>query len=269
MDRQVFSLSAFALIVGLLAAPAADAVENGRPDRAHQSVGALGFDLDGEGPWPPIALCSGFVISDRAFVTAAHCILTAQDIAKSWAVTIEGGTPDEPVIRPGVLDLKQFNVLDFPLQVETATTTRVHIHPQFSVPSPLANDVAVLEFPEGTFSVRPVMLPVPGELDRLMKRPALYKDPVVLSGFGAAEDLGDNLYAVHGYRQWGFTRVRKVSPTEVQYGPDGVFDAWTLPGDSGSPQLNQGSAVSITSSVSFQRLDTPVILEFLSTFVRD
>jgi Trypsin len=38
-------------------------------------VGALGVDPDGDGPQTPQIWCSGSVVSDSVFLTAAHCIV--------------------------------------------------------------------------------------------------------------------------------------------------------------------------------------------------
>src|SRR5688500_14935816 len=75
----VFALS---LLAGLVLSAPAGAVDNGVPDGdAHPNVGLLAFDIDGEGPTPPFALCTGSVISDHAFLTAAHCIAAIPNAA--------------------------------------------------------------------------------------------------------------------------------------------------------------------------------------------
>ena len=56
----------------LALAPPALAIDEGVPDRdRHPYVGLLGFDLDGAGPTPASLLCTGSVLSDRLFLTAA------------------------------------------------------------------------------------------------------------------------------------------------------------------------------------------------------
>src|SRR5687768_17335565 len=89
----VFALSLLAALV--LSAPAG-ALDHGVPDaEAHPNVGLLAFDIDGQGPTPPFALCTGSVISDDAFLTAAHCIAAIPDA--QWVVTLDGGSPEQPV----------------------------------------------------------------------------------------------------------------------------------------------------------------------------
>lgn len=260
------ALLAFGLLVTAIASPAT-AIENGDPDRTRRIVGVLGFDFDGpEGPFPPFGLCSGFVISDRVFVTAAHCITAAQGFAMSWAVTLEPGSPRDPVVRPGVLDLVIFNVTDFPILVDTVSTTLTYIHPEFD-PLTLENDIAVLEFLPGTFTVRPARLAETGFLDRLDEIGVLRNVPVGLAGYGADKDLGNFKFSIPGYRNRGFSAVSTLSEQSMTLEPTRIFDARTLPADSGSPQFLLGRVVSLTSVAKYQRVDTPAVQHFLAPFV--
>jgi len=245
------------------AATTANAIENGRPDTAYHNVGALGFDVDGPGGFPPFGICSGFVISDRAFVTAAHCITAAQAFAQSWAVTLEAGSPENPIINPGVL--KDFNVFDFPILVEVESTTTVQIHPWFD-PATNEYDVAVLEFPAGTFEVAPVRLAKFQYLHWLRHLKILNRIPVGMVGYGANQDLGDLGVFIPGYRIRGFSAIGDVSHTRLTLEPTPVLDANVLSGDSGSPQFVLGRAVSLTSAVDLQRLDIPGVRRFLAQF---
>jgi len=77
----------------LAIAPPAFAVDEGAPDRdRHPNVGLLGFDVDGAGPTPPALLCSGSVLSERAFLTAAHCI-SAFPADAEWSSRCSRGAP--------------------------------------------------------------------------------------------------------------------------------------------------------------------------------
>jgi hypothetical protein len=253
-------------LIGFSVATPALAVENGVLDRSHKAVGSLGFDIDGpDGATPPFSLCSGFVISDRAFATAAHCTEYVKHIAVSWAVTLKPGSPKDPVAPPGIFDLTVYNFWDFPILADTVTATGYYPHPNFDWAT-LANDVAVLEFPPGTFSVQPVRLPSVGFLDWLETVGALYEVPVVLAGYGGHEDLGNFLVAIRGYRQRGFAVVSSLTEQSLILGTNKVFDSRTMAGDSGSPQFMLGRAVSVTSMGIKQRLDTPLTVSFLAAF---
>src|SRR4051812_11582086 len=90
------------LMAAALAAAPALAVDEGVPDRAgHPYVGALAADPDSDGPQAPYLWCSGSVLSDRVFLTAAHCIV-AQPPETAWYVTLASGSPRAPIVLPGV-----------------------------------------------------------------------------------------------------------------------------------------------------------------------
>lgn len=251
---------------GLSATVPAMAVENGVYDRTHKAVTAFGFDMDGPEGLPPFSLCSGFVISDYALATAAHCLVPMLGIAASWAVVLEPGSPDEPATPIGVFDQAIYNFFDFPILVETAPSVTHHIHPGFN-PATMANDVAVIEFAPKTFSARPMRLPPEGFLDRMSAVGALYEVPVKLAGCGTTEDLGGTLRAVSGYCTRGFAIATGLTEQSLIIGTNDVMNSKTLAGDSGSPQIMFGYAVSVTSfSGNKQRLDTPDVIDFLSQF---
>ena len=100
MINSKFHHVAKGICMGLLAITSLSsyAIENGQHDYRHHNVGGIAFYTDG--PEGPFGRCSGFVISDWAFVTAAHCIIPLGPLAQSWAVTLEPGTPENPVYLP-------------------------------------------------------------------------------------------------------------------------------------------------------------------------
>ena len=239
------------------------AVQNGLRDTLHRNVGAVGFYLGEPESSTPYGLCSGFVISDWAFVTAAHCII-AVPFAEGWAVTLEGGSMQEPALQPGVFT--GGNIFDFPILAEVVPAADVFIHPDFDAGT-LENDIAVLVFEAGTFTVAGVSLPEPGFLDSLAENGTLGLRPVGLVGYGS-EGVADEGLLMPGYRQRGFCRASHLSANWMFTVSEFPFHAGTLPGDSGAPQFIGARAVSLTSAVApFLRLDTPAILEFLRMFL--
>jgi hypothetical protein len=77
----------------LISAAPAFALDEGIPDRAaHPSVGLMGVDFDGPGPGAPTPYCTGFVASDRTFVTAGHCLVGLPPETE-FVVTFEAPAP--------------------------------------------------------------------------------------------------------------------------------------------------------------------------------
>jgi Trypsin len=267
--KLIAALAALAALIALALAPTALAVDEGVADRArHPFVGLLGFDVDGSGPAAAALLCSGSVLSDRHFLTAAHCI-PAVPPGVEWVVTLEPGTPRASVVLPGVFPD------DFPFPFTTAAKRGgvAFVHPHFD-PERRAHDLAVIRFPRGTFDgVEPVALPAAGQLDRL----PLARRTIRLVGYGADPEFGDGapVFVVEGYRQTATAPFQALTQRQL------VFDGSTRQGglclgDSGSPQLLGDSrlALSLFSAHTedcrgllwSQRLDTRSERRFLARF---
>ena len=265
---------AASLLVGLLAGAPASAVDNGVPDGdRHPNVGMLGFDFDAEGDSPPFFLCSGSVLSDRVFLTVAHCIAVfGSDV--QWVVTLEPGGPDAPAYVPGIV----FD--DFPLAVTTPVQRPLAtiVHPRFE-PETLAHDLAVLVFPPATFDVEPVELPPLRLLERLGLRTPRVAPDFTLVGYGVDPDYGgaEPRYVARGYRQTATAPFAALTARQLRLQGAGQSGQGGLClGDSGSPQFLGSSNVAV-SQLSFpgdtcgeivaQRLDTQAERRFLSRFV--
>ncbi|HET8951378.1 MAG TPA: S1 family peptidase [Solirubrobacteraceae bacterium] len=253
------------LTAALLVPAPAGAIVGGVPDgNGHPAVGLLAFDVDGTGETPPFALCTGVVISDHAFLTAAHCIAAIPGAA--WAVTLEGGAPGDPVTTTG------FFPDDFPFAiigpVHRATTAIVH--PDFGGGVSRENDVAVVLFPDGTFAgVTPVSLPAPGSLDGAAGR------SVTLVGYGTDATLGPPRHSYAGIRQTATAGVQTITARWLRLAPGAAALCY---GDSGSPQFlgaRSNVAVSVWShhattcegSSRAQRLDVAPVRVFLAPFL--
>jgi Trypsin len=250
----------------LILAPRALAIDEGVPDRdRHPFVGLLGFDVDGPGPTPPALLCSGSVLSDRHFLTAAHCIPAVPPDVE-WVVTLEPGRPAAPVVLPGIFP----DDFPHPLTVPAKRGGVAVVHPDFD-PERLAHDIAVIRFPDDTFAgVTPVTMPPAGLLDRVR---GLERRSFRLVGYGTDPEYGEGppVFIVEGYRQTRTAAFAALTRRQLLLEGGGCL------GDSGSPQLlgEPGIAVSLLSDpgsdcrgpVASQRLDTRSERRFLARFV--
>lgn len=244
----------------------------------HPNVGLLAFDLDAGGPLPPFALCTGFVVSDDVFLTAAHCIQSVA--APAWSVTLEPGSPNSPVMSTGIFP----DDFPFPVVVPTTYADAVIVHPNFGEGHPRANDVAVLVFPEGTFSgIIPADLPDEGQLDALAAQGGLLGQEFTLVGYGTTLLEGDGeRRQVPGYRQVTTAPFQGLTRDwlNLQMTLTATGEGGTCTGDSGGPHFlgTSNTAVALLGgpggaqgcgkgTTRTLRLDTPAVQDFLRTFV--
>lgn len=253
----------------------------GVPDgNGHPNVGALAFDVDRAGPTPPFGVCGGFVVSDHVFLTAAHCIAVAPNA--QWVVTLEPGSPDDPIVLPGIFPDDR----PFPVTVPVLRATQVVVHPLFGQGHPRAHDVAVLLFPEGTFAdVTPVELPEEGELDALAAHGGLHGQDFTLVAYGTMPiTRRTKKTVVVGYRQVVQVPFQGLTSDWLllQATGEATGEGGVCRGDSGSPfflgESNVamalvggagGSEVCGSGVYRSQRLDTPAELDFIAQFMEE
>jgi trypsin len=272
---RVFAAVATAVVISVGGTGPALAVDEGVPDfGGHPNVGMMGFDVDGSGPEPTVAWCSGTVVSAEVFLTAAHCVINFPP-GTAFAVTLEAGSPAAPVVKPG----RVFDDFPYPFRAPAPFARKVVMHPQFGGDELRTHDVAVLKFPKRTFTgVTPVQLPRPDQLSRVVHR----GDSLRLVGYGADPEWGDGdtpVFVLEGYRQTATAPSIGVTPTRLEFdGRTRVTGRGGLClGDSGSPQFLgdsnlQLSLLSITAddcngTLLGQRLDTPSERRFLADYV--
>ena len=262
---------AASLLVSLVLSASAVAVDNGVPDgHRHPNVGMLGFDFDAEGGSPPYFLCTGSVLSDRAFLTAAHCIDVFDDTVQ-WVASLEPGHPSEPAYMPGFV----FDDFPFEITADVERPVATIVHPGFD-PETLEHDLAVLVFAPGTFDVRPIELPRPRLLDAHARQGQLETASFTLVGYGADPDHSTQppRYFARGYRQTASAAFLAIDSRQLQLVGAGGRGGLCL-GDSGSPQLLPGTRIAVSQlsavgdtcqEIIAQRLDVPADRGFLARY---
>lgn len=283
MRTVLATLISAVVLVAALAGPAA-AIDNGSADgTGHPNVGLLAFDVDGPGGLPPIGICTGSVISDHVFLTAAHCIDTPLvPPGVTWGVTLAAGSEAAPVISTGYYPDFFPDFLTVPFTPASAAV----VHPSFGQKLPYANDVALVIFPAGTFAgVTPVQLPQADLLDSLAAHGGLVGSSLTLVGYGTDATRGGGespRFYDAGYRKTATAPFAALTPNWLRLlsAQPATGGGSLCIGDSGSPQFlhvgstdvevslhSTGGDTQCTGTPVNQRLDIPSVRQFLGEYV--
>lgn len=247
------------------------AITHGEADGSdHPFVGSMVFKLpDGQGGYELYQMCSGTLIADDVFLTAAHCTYGNDALLADYPGSEIVVTFDPTISSSG-----------------TFYSGQAISHPDFAVKGGGSNpaDVAVILLDQSP-GITPASLPPAGMLDELERQHLLKETRFTTVGYGVIRD--SNKRGFQGIRDnldrnrvdQGFHALTKVwlkLPMTPSNGSGG-----TCYGDSGGPHfihLNgeettivasltvTGDAPCKASDVTY-RVDTAYVRDFLSAFV--
>ena len=225
MKLRLALLSAAALLIAGLGAPAANAVLGGSYDgTAHPNVGAvLNPEPFSDGTW---SLCSGSLISPTVFLTAAHCdpALYGYDTGGQATFTFS------PAYHVG----------------DQTYTGTFYADPEWQRAHSDPHDIAVIVLDEPITDITPVTLPTAGALDKLKQGTS-----VTGVGYGANQMFvgPGHFYSWDDTRNAATGTVNTVTPTWLKISENAARgNGGGCFGDSGGPNFIDGVQVSITLS---------------------
>ncbi|MDQ7992195.1 MAG: trypsin-like serine protease [Propionicimonas sp.] len=247
------------------AGPAA-AVTFGEPDGGlHPNVGVVVIDRNPDSPGPDIT-CSGTLISDRVFLTVAHCVDVLESVGSPYWVSFEPAYDEDAASPAGLV---------------AGTATKHPLWGSGGQSDP--HDIAVLVL-DSSPGVAPAELPAAGLLDQLKASHQLDDLAFTTVGYGAVRtDKTGGPHANQGrdglrrYAQQGFQSLRPAT-LELSQNPS-TGDGGVCNGDSGGPHFLGGVDSNLVVSTTLgtdrwcratnrtYRLDTPSARQFLGQFV--
>jgi hypothetical protein len=271
LSRQVAAVALFATVVvgcNEATAPVTNVdpqpIVNGEATGSalFANVGALLFDFSPAGITGDDALCTGSLISETVFLTAAHCV---------------------QFLPAGSQLYVSFDDNLYPTPKPLIAATSYHWDPLYGHDQAHLHDIAVVILPKGsTKGIQPLSLPPAGYLDALAAKGELSKSLFVNVGYGVDASLtGEPSFSYDGRRSWSKSEFMALQPEwlGLLMQTNATGEGGDCYGDSGGPKFIDGNfnmvvATVVTGDIPCRsttwdyRVDTPAARAFLGQFVK-
>ncbi len=239
-------------------------IVNGTPTgSAYPSVGALLFDLDGNGVSGDDEWCTGSLIAPTVFLTAAHCVVT-------------------PYTPPGSQFYVTFASDLYGKGVKFIAATGYVADPEYGRDQANLHDLALVFVPaSATKGMTPLRLPRAGYLDQLAAQGKLSKALFVNVGYGvSATRTGNPGFDYSGVKSMSKSEFMGLQPTwlGLLMNTSATGQGGDCYGDSGGPKFLDGDATTVLATVTTGdancratswdwRVDSPEARGFLGRYV--
>lgn len=239
-------------------------------DNIYNNVGAYMVALDDGRVLP---LCSGTLIHERVFLTAAHCTAYAEELTASGRITAVYVSFDVDVREDAD-----------PTLLPVAET---HTHPAYDDFATASNphDVGVLILAEPVTGIDPATLPAPGFLSTLKKSGVLRTKSqgaqFIVAGYGGVLAWPPPEITYEDQRRFAYSEYTALVPAQLHMDQNRLHDnGGTCFGDSGGPAFweNEDGSLVIVGITSWgdaqcvvtgfdYRVDIPDTLDFVNGLI--
>ncbi|HUP89650.1 MAG TPA: trypsin-like serine protease, partial [Longimicrobiales bacterium] len=221
------------------------------------NVGALMVDFVPAGVTGDDEVCTGSLISETVFLTAAHCV--------AW-------------LPAGHQVYVTFDDNLYPAPKPLIAATAWYYDPAYGHDQADLHDLAVVILPKGaTKGIKPLALPPAGYLDELAAKGSLSKTMFDNVGYGTGHSqTGKPAFPYDGLRKWSKSEFMALQPSwlGLLMNTNATGEGGDCYGDSGGPKFldsNRNMVVATVTTGDFvcrattwdYRLDTPSARNFL------